>query len=106
MPAGPFGFAQGRPPALLNAACFLLLVLSFRRCREGSERVKRDWKRKNSNSVEGLRLPHPGSVDGRDCGNGSAHRGTDCGADSAAHDEKQVLRAAFAARGQEVAGAV
>src|SRR5580700_4058234 len=84
---------------LNDAACFLPLVLSFRRRREGLERVKRDWKRKNSHPVEGLRLPHPGPVDGRDCGNCAPHRGSDCGADSIAHDEEQVLRAAFAARG-------
>ena len=92
--------ARGRGrPRHKNAACVLPLVLSFRRCREGSERVKRDWKRKNSHPVEGLRLSHSGSVDRRDCGNGAAHRCADCGADSVAHDEEQVLRAAFAARG-------
>jgi small subunit ribosomal protein S10 len=40
--------------------------------------VKRDWKRKNSHPVEGLRLPHSGSVDGRDCGNRAPHRSSDC----------------------------
>src|ERR1700733_2305054 len=70
----------------------------------GVKRVKRDWKRENSNPAESVRLPHPRSIDRRDRRDGAAHRSADRRADSTAHDEKQVLRAAFAARGQEIAG--
>src|SRR5271165_6022049 len=82
------------------------LALSFRIKPEGVRETKRDWKRKNSDTAEGIRLPCARSVHHGDRGHCETDRGANCRADSIAHDEEQVLRAAFAARGQEIAGAV
>src|SRR5580700_7981377 len=72
----------------------------------GAKRVKRDWKRENSDTVKSVRLSHSGSVDHGDRGNGEAYWGSPGGADSVAYDEEQILRAAISARGQEIAGAI
>ena len=89
------------------AACRQIFPSGFQWRRPGGVRERHSERtRENSNPVKSLRLPHPGSVDRRDRGNSQAYGRANRRSDSAAHDEEQILRAAFAARGQEIAGAV
>src|SRR5437660_6621019 len=73
---------------------------------EGGRKTKRDRKRKNSHPAEGIRLSRAGSVHNGNRRYGEAYRRSNRWSDSIADDEKQIHRAAFAARGQEVARAV
>src|SRR5438874_2209611 len=73
---------------------------------EGVRKMKRDWKRKNSHPAEGIRLSRAGPVDDGNCGDGEAHGCADCWSDSTADDEEQVHGAAFATRGQKIAGTI
>ena len=70
------------------------------------ERNQRDWQRTNPNPAESIRLSRSRPVHRRNRRYGEAHWGANCGTDTVAHGEEQVLRVAFAPRGQEVARAV
>src|ERR1035438_10004583 len=72
----------------------------------GTKKETQNGRTENQNPFEGLRLSRAGYFDRRDRRYREAHRSPGCRAHSAADHEEQVLRAAFPARGQEIARGV